>query len=298
MNFNRYGLSRGAVSAYMWDPFSCSEQRDAPVTAETPKTDSLAATAASLRALHAYGSARDELADPNSVINKAAPDEPVFVLRARDMVATATIEWWLWCARNRGVPAAKLESAEHQRRAADLWIEKRLPSHAVSGPIGVRTARSERSDPESVLNSAHPDEPVFVIVASDAVAVEVVEYWAFMAERHGAPAAKVEAAMEVAKAMARWSRKRVVGTGGRPTPRAASEAGAPPRPKHRTHMRLVCLACGHAEKVGEPPYDEEVLASLRETCEGPCPSCGAAPSVNETTGLAKRVLTTEMVAPE
>lgn len=265
----------------------------------SPKTDSLSATAASLRALHSYGSARDELSDPASVINKAAPDEPVFVLRARDMVATATIEWWLWCARNRGVPAAKLESAERQRRAADLWIEKRLPSHAVSGPLVVRTARAEKADADSVLNSAHPDEPVFVIVASDSVAVEVVEFWAFMAERHGAPAAKVAAAMDVAKAMARWSRKRLVGTGARPAVRESGSSGVvPPRPQHRTHMRLVCLACGHAEKVGEPPYDEEVLATLRETCEGACPSCGATPTTDADSGLVRRVLTTEMVAPE
>lgn len=263
--------------------------------------DPLSDTASSLRAILSYVSAADERLQPDSVINKADPDEPVFVLRARDMVATATIEWWLWCARNRGVPKEKLESGERQRRAADLWIEKRLPTHGQDhGKTHVRSARQEREDPDSVLNTAHADEPVFVIVASDSVSVEVVEYWAFMAERHGVPASKIQAAMEVAKAMARWTRKRVVGTGTRPARPAgqSQDKNAPvPRPLHRTHMRLVCLACGHTEKMGEPPYDEAVMATIRETCEGPCPSCGKAPTVDAETGISRRVLTTEMVSP-
>lgn len=266
-----------------------------------PAPDSLSASASSLRAVISYISARDERVNPLSVINRAEPDEPVFVLRARDMVATAAIEWWLWCARNRGVPDDKLARAELQRRAADLWIEKRLPTQSgqETGKAVVRSARQERDEPDSVLNHAHPDEPVFVIVASDAVAVEVVEFWAFMAQRHGAPDSKVQAAMEVAKAMARWSHKRVVGTGSRPQ-RAAPGAAAPEvqRPIHRTHMRLVCLECGHSEKVGEPPFDAELLASVREATDGPCPACGAAPSVDPVSGLSRRVLTTEMVAPD
>ncbi len=269
---------------------------DLPAASGSP--DSLSVSASSLRAILSYNAARDELSDPRSVINRADPDEPVFVLRARDMVATATIEWWLWCARNRGVPDEKLARAEIQRRAADLWIEKRLPTQGIdAGKAVVRSARHEREDADSVLNHAHPDEPVFVIVASDAVSVEVVEYWAFMAQRHGVSESKIHAAMEVAKAMARWSRKRVVGTGARAQ---RAERNSPsvevPRPVHRTHMRLVCLACGHSERLGEPPYDEGVLATIRETTEGACPNCGAAPSIDPDSGLLQRVLTTEMVA--
>lgn len=268
-------------------------------TPDPAPRDPLSTTAASLRALLSYVSASDERTDPTSVINRADPDEPVFVLRARDMVATAAIEWWMWCARNRGVPADKLERAERQRRAADLWIEKRLPNHGPqTGRPVVRSARMERDDPDSVLNHAHPDEPVFVIVASDAVAVEVVEYWAFMAERHGAPASKVQAALEVAKAMARWTRKRVVGTGARPVPaERRAEAAAVVRPRHRTHMRLRCLACGHTEKLGEPPYDEKVMAVIREALDGPCPACGTTAD-SDAEGRVRRVLTTEMVAPD
>lgn len=273
-----------------------------PETAPTKSRDPLSATAASLRAVMTYVSASDERTDPTSVINRADPDEPVFVLRARDMVATAAIEWWMWCARNRGVPEDKLERAERQRRAADLWIEKRLPHTSTdSSPPVVRSARMEREETGSVLNDCHPDEPVFVIVASDAVSVEVVEYWAFMADRHGAPAAKVKAALEVAKAMARWTRKRVVGTGARViakpgahTDRQAEAMAS--RPRHRTHMRLVCLHCGHNEKLGAPPYDEEVMAAIRETVEGACPACGAT-TETDLDGRVRRALTTEMVAP-
>ncbi|AMW34156.1 hypothetical protein HEQ62_06490 [Haematospirillum jordaniae] len=262
-------------------------------TQDTTVADGLSATASSLRAALNYVSARDELTCPDSVINNARNDEPVFVLRARDMVSTTTIEWWIWCARNRGVPTEKLERAERQRRAADLWIEKRLPVQSdPDGRACVRAARSEREDQTSVLNSAHPDEPVFVIVASDAVAAEVVEFWAFMAERHGAPSRKIEGAMEVAKAMARWAEKRVVGF----TPRRISSSASVqeiPRPRHRTSMQLVCMECGHRETVGTPPYDEEMLTTVREMCEGACPSCGAEPK-QDSVGRTTRVLTTEM----
>jgi hypothetical protein len=37
---------------------------------------------------------RDELADPNSCLNKAADDEIVFVLRAHDDDTSETIRYW------------------------------------------------------------------------------------------------------------------------------------------------------------------------------------------------------------
>lgn len=38
---------------------------------------------------------KDELADPNSCINRAEPDEPTFVLLGRDPAAPATIQKWI-----------------------------------------------------------------------------------------------------------------------------------------------------------------------------------------------------------
>ncbi len=271
-----------------------------PGTAKDP----LDGAARELRARIRYVSARDELTAPDSTINKAAADEPVFVLRARDLVASLTVEYWEFCARNRGTPGDKLERADRQRRAMEAWLEKRLPQPTAAGEMPtVRTAHVERSHPHSVLRSAHPEEPVFAIVASDAVAQEVVEFWAFMAERNGAKPAKVEAALEVARAMAAWTSKRVVGLQERKPRPVLSDASAggggvvlsTHRPHHRKVTRIRCLACGHTEKVGEPPYSEALLASIAETCDGPCPSCGAEPVAAIGGNPPRRVLTTELV---
>lgn len=37
---------------------------------------------------------RDEIANPNSCLNKAADDEMLFVLREKDEAMAATIEFW------------------------------------------------------------------------------------------------------------------------------------------------------------------------------------------------------------
>jgi hypothetical protein len=37
---------------------------------------------------------RDEIANPNSCLNKAADDEPIFVLRANDPVAARIVRQW------------------------------------------------------------------------------------------------------------------------------------------------------------------------------------------------------------
>lgn len=38
---------------------------------------------------------KDEITNPNSCLNKAAPDEMIFVLRARDECAADTIRYWV-----------------------------------------------------------------------------------------------------------------------------------------------------------------------------------------------------------
>ncbi|EKV31891.1 hypothetical protein C882_2955 [Caenispirillum salinarum AK4] len=269
-------------------------------------TDSLDSAARELRARIRYVSARDELTAPDSTVNTARLDEPVFVLRARDMVASTTVAYWEFCARNRGVPEDKLERADRQRRAMEAWLDKRLPQPRLSGELPtVRTAHVERNNPNGVLRSCHPEEPVFCLVASDVVAQEVVEFWAFNALRNGAKPQKVDDALTVARAMAAWTGKRIVGLQERHRPAALSDdrpAGgdvtsvlSTHRPKHAKVTRIRCLACGHTEKMGEPPYSEELLSAIAETCEGPCPSCGAEPAQDAATGQSRRVLTTEMV---
>lgn len=40
---------------------------------------------------------REELANPESCLNKAAPEEPIFVLRANDPVAAQVVRYWASC---------------------------------------------------------------------------------------------------------------------------------------------------------------------------------------------------------
>ena len=54
----------------------------------------------------------EELANPNSTLNKAQDDEPIFVLVAHDATAWATVLDWVLRARRAGAPAAKLKSAD------------------------------------------------------------------------------------------------------------------------------------------------------------------------------------------
>lgn len=44
---------------------------------------------------------KDELRGPHSCLNKAAPEEPIFVLRAKDPLAAQTVR--LWAAMASGV---------------------------------------------------------------------------------------------------------------------------------------------------------------------------------------------------
>lgn len=70
-----------------------------------------------------------ELADPTSCINKAAEDEPVFVLRASDITAPRVIEFWIDNAVAAGakLPKAKREHAVAMIEAMREWPVRHLP---------------------------------------------------------------------------------------------------------------------------------------------------------------------------
>ncbi|MDB5364161.1 MAG: hypothetical protein JWM77_88 [Rhodospirillales bacterium] len=160
-----------------------------------------------------YWSANDELTRPESTVNSARGDEPVFIMRARDVVAPQTISWWIWFARGLGVDEPKTARAEIQRQAATAWVEKALPATREAYRRGAFTARAAKGSAESVLQRAHADEPVFVLRASDLLASWTVLVWARLAALNGAPADKVESAMEIARAMQDWTVKRLPGAG-------------------------------------------------------------------------------------
>jgi hypothetical protein len=64
---------------------------------------------------------RDELSNPESCINKAADDEPVFVLRAQDVLAATTVRLWADMALLHGTPFEKLGEAYGLARLMDDW---------------------------------------------------------------------------------------------------------------------------------------------------------------------------------
>lgn len=70
---------------------------------------------------------RDEVNNPNSCLNKAADDEPVFVLRAGDELAADVVRDWAARAAAAGAPEDKVEGALAEARAMEAWPTRKLP---------------------------------------------------------------------------------------------------------------------------------------------------------------------------
>lgn len=64
---------------------------------------------------------KDELADPNSCINRSKDDEPVFVLCGRDRLAPAAVRSWADAAVAAGTPRAKVHDAYALAQAMEEW---------------------------------------------------------------------------------------------------------------------------------------------------------------------------------
>ena len=65
---------------------------------------------------------RDELADPDSCLNKADDDEPIFVLRAHDPLASTCVRSWAAAAAQDTVHNdAKIQSANMLADTMDNW---------------------------------------------------------------------------------------------------------------------------------------------------------------------------------
>jgi hypothetical protein len=62
-----------------------------------------------------------ELRDPRSCLNRAAEDEPIFVLRANDKLAPHLVKLWAGLARMSGCGAAKTEEAEALAFEMERW---------------------------------------------------------------------------------------------------------------------------------------------------------------------------------
>ena len=79
---------------------------------------------------------REELREPFSCLNKADPEEPVFVLRAKDVLAAQTVRLWAAMATEMHEPenvqeahalAARMEQWRDQQPKPPSVYEERAP---------------------------------------------------------------------------------------------------------------------------------------------------------------------------
>lgn len=71
---------------------------------------------------------KDEMSDPNSCLNKAAEDEPVFVLRAQDLTAPEVIREWVARASAYGmISKEKSDDALAVAALMEMWPHRRFP---------------------------------------------------------------------------------------------------------------------------------------------------------------------------
>ncbi len=73
---------------------------------------------------------RDEIATPTSCLNKAADDEPVFVLRAKDPLAARVVRHWCTLAEQQGLHEDKVPEADALAFQMESWRAanpKRVP---------------------------------------------------------------------------------------------------------------------------------------------------------------------------
>jgi hypothetical protein len=59
--------------------------------------------------------------DSCPTLKQVGPDEPIFVLRAKDQLAPRILGYWIQLARAAGTPQEKLDEAERCQDAMMLW---------------------------------------------------------------------------------------------------------------------------------------------------------------------------------
>lgn len=60
-------------------------------------------------------------------LGKASDDEPVFVLRARDLLASASVDHWADEAELTGTPKKKVDEARVVARKMRAWSNRKYP---------------------------------------------------------------------------------------------------------------------------------------------------------------------------
>lgn len=65
-----------------------------------------------------------EIDEPDSCFNKAAADEPIFVLRAADRLAPALVRVWAHLAELHDCPTEKTDDAMDLADAMEAWANR------------------------------------------------------------------------------------------------------------------------------------------------------------------------------
>lgn len=89
---------------------------------------------------------RDEIADPNSCLNRAGDDEPVFVLRAKDPLAARTVRDWAARAVLSGKHDDRAIEANRFADAMEAWRVKHF-AEALAAKPNEPTTNSEGKQP-------------------------------------------------------------------------------------------------------------------------------------------------------
>lgn len=70
---------------------------------------------------------RHEMDDSTSCLSKARDDEPIFILRAQDILAPIVVKYWATLASDAGVSGNKCRGAWDLANAMKQWPDRKLP---------------------------------------------------------------------------------------------------------------------------------------------------------------------------
>ncbi len=171
-----------------------------------PETNAMADTRWRVR------SALEEREDAQSCLNRAAPLEPVFVLRGEDQTAARTVGFYRLLLELENATRGEEAPPKHRAvsaimRAMTSWPNRKVPglgSPANAIVPRVRTASQELQDADSVVNRCDPAEPVFVLRAGDGLAAPTIQNYIFNGINAGIPAARLDAAVNAYHVFAAW----------------------------------------------------------------------------------------------
>lgn len=67
------------------------------------------------------------MAQKKGCLGKAADDEPIFILRAQDMLAADLVDQWAIRAKSWGCPEAKVQEAKELANRMRRWTPRKYP---------------------------------------------------------------------------------------------------------------------------------------------------------------------------